>query len=190
MRRASPTLWIVLVLGAVLSGLASWSMQRTLPVSEKRTQGADHSLIQPKAWLFDEQGLLAYQASGTRLDHLIESGDYLLHNAHLIVEPSSGHADGWIIDAEQARFLTHRKTALLAGNVSAQRQHVAAEDAITITARDIILDLASRTATSNEPMQVKGRHWVSQSSVFRADFSSEQLTQEGRVHDRHEPPRP
>lgn len=190
MRLGSPTLWIALVLGALLSSLASWSLQQTLPVSEKRTQGADHSFIQPQAWLFDRQGRLAYQAAGTRLEHRTESGDYVLEQARLTVHPSEKSADGWLIDAEQARFLTNRETALLGGNVTAQRQHVTAQDAITIKARDVILDLVTHIATSSEPMMAEGQRWQSQSEAFRADLSTEQLSQEGRVHDLHEPPRP
>ena len=178
------------MLGALLSSLASWSLQQTLPVSEKRTQGADHSFTQPQAWLFDRQGRLAYQATGSQLEHRTESGDYVLEQARLTVHPTEESADGWLIEAEQARFLTNREAALLGGNVTAQRQHVADQDAITIKARDVVLDLVTHIATSSEPMMAEGQHWQSQSETFKADFSTEQLSQQGRVHDRHEPPRP
>jgi len=188
-RLGNPTVWILLVLGALLSGLANWSLQAPPPVAGKRAEGPDHSFIQPQAWLFDKDGQPAYEASGTRLDHRAESGDYVLERALLLIHPGPGHPDGWRIEAERARFFSDREKARLEGDVRAERQHVPPMDALSLTTRGIMIDLNARTASGREPMLAEGLHWQSAASAFSVDFSTQQLLQEGPVHDRHAPTR-
>jgi len=181
--------WGLLGTAALLSGLANWSLQRPLPTATPRTEGADHSFTQPHAWLFDSEGRPAYEATGTRLEHRVESGDYLLSQAELLAHPAEGEEGLWHIRAEQARFLADRKHAMLEGGVTIERENVPPADSLRLQARDVALDLSARTATSENPMTAEGQHWQSQASTFSADFTQQQLLQEGRVHDRHEPPR-
>lgn len=188
-RLGNPTLWILLLLGALLSGLANWSLQSPLPVAGKRAEGADHSFIKPHALLFDKDGQPVYEAEGTRLEHRAESGDYVLEQARFTVHPGPERVDGWLMTAERVRFLADRDKAMLEGAVKAERQHVLPKDALTLTTRDIMIDLNARTASGRAPMLAEGQHWQSAASAFSVDFSTQQLTQEGPVHDRHAPPR-
>lgn len=181
-------LWGLLGTAALLSGLANWSLQRPLPTSAPRTEGADHSFTRPHALLFDSEGRPAYEAFGSRLEHRAESGDYLLSQAELLTHPEEGEQEMWRMRADQARFFADRKHALLEGGVTIERENVPPADSLRLQTRDVALDLSTRTATSENPMTAEGQHWQSQAETFSADFTQQQLLQEGRVHDRHEPP--
>ncbi|MGC8731679.1 MAG: LPS export ABC transporter periplasmic protein LptC [Halothiobacillaceae bacterium] len=185
----STMLWSLLGGAALLSGLANWSLQRPLPAATPRLHGADHSFTRPHVWLFDREGRPAYEALGTRLEHRAESGDYLLSGAELVAHPREGEQGIWRLRAEQARLDDDRRHAWLTGAVTIEREQVPPADALRLQARDVALDLAARTAQSQEPMTAEGAHWQSQAAAFFADFTQQLLLQEGRVHDRHEPPR-
>lgn len=184
----SAMFWGLLGGAAVLSGLANWSWQSPLPAATPRLHGADHSFTQPHAWLFDREGHPAYEALGTRLEHRAESGDYLLSGAELIAYPKEGEHGLWHLRAEQARLDDDRRHAWLMGAVTIEREQVPPADALRLQARDVALDLVARTAQSQDPMTAEGLHWQSRAAAFSADFNQQLLLQEGRVHDRHEPP--
>jgi LPS export ABC transporter protein LptC len=186
--RQEALFWSLLGGAALLAVLANGALQRPLPTATPRLHGADHSFTQPHAWLFDREGRIAYEALGTQLEHRAESGAYLLSEAELLVHPREGEQGIWRLRAEQARLDDDRTHAWLAGEVTIDREEVPPSDALRLLARDVALDLAARTATSNAPMTAIGAHWQSRSSAFSADFTQQLLLQEGRVHDRHEPP--
>ncbi|GEM_PF-1975757 len=172
---------------AAFSFWANEALQRPLPAATPRTDGADHSFSAPHARLFGTSGRLAYEARGTRMEHRAESGDYILEQAVLTLHPEQGQISGWQVTSERIRFLADRTHALLQGTVAAERTGVAPEAALQLMARDITLNLKTRIAESESAMTAEGPHWQSQAQTFRADFNAQQLLQEGRVHDRHEP---
>ncbi|MFZ5579690.1 MAG: LPS export ABC transporter periplasmic protein LptC [Pseudomonadota bacterium] len=182
---ALPLLGLALL--ALLSAWADQSLQSPLPAGAARDHGADHSFTAPLARLYDSEGRLAYEARGARLEHRAESGDYLLEQANLTVHPRPGAEDLWQLQSERARFLADRTHAMLEGEVKAERRNVLPASAMRFHARDVRLDLKARSAESALPMTAEGLHWHSRADRFRADFTTEQLTQEGRVHDRHDP---
>ncbi|MGK0674020.1 MAG: LPS export ABC transporter periplasmic protein LptC [Halothiobacillaceae bacterium] len=187
--RQEALLWSLLGTATLLAVLANGALQRPLPAATPRLHGADHSFTQPHAWLFDREGRLAYEALGTRLEHRAESGDYLLSQAELVAYPREGEQGVWYLRAEQVRLDDDRRHAWLAGAVTIERKQVPPADALRLHARNVALDLAARTAQSQEPMTAEGLHWQSQAMAFFADFTQRLLLQEGRVHDRHELPR-
>ncbi|MFZ5536437.1 MAG: LPS export ABC transporter periplasmic protein LptC [Pseudomonadota bacterium] len=187
--RQEALFWSLLGGAALLAVLANGALQRPLPTATPRLHGADHSFTQPHAWLFDREGRIAYEALGTQLEHRAESGAYLLSEAELLVHPGEGEQGMWHLRAEQARLDDDRRHAWLEGAVTFDREQVPPADALRLQARDVALDLVARTAASQQPMTAAGQHWQSQAAAFSADFTQQLLLQEGRVHDRHEPPR-
>lgn len=181
--------WSLLGGAALLAVLANGSLQRPLPTVTPRLHGADHSFTQPHAWLFDREGRVAYEALGTCLEHRAESGAYLLSEAELLVHPKEGEQGMWHLHAEQLHLDADRRHAWLKGAVTFDRKQVPPADALRLQARDVALDLVARTAASQQPMTATGLYWQSQATAFSADFTQRLLLQEGRVHDRYEPPR-
>ncbi|MEW6764940.1 MAG: LPS export ABC transporter periplasmic protein LptC [Pseudomonadota bacterium] len=189
MRLRGSSLAPLLGLGA-LAAFSFWAneaLQRPLATTTPRAVGADHSFSAPHARLFDSEGQLAYEARGTRLEHRAESGDYILEQADLTLHPRQDGPSGWHIRSERARFLADRTHAMLENMVEAERLGAPPESAMRLKARDVTLNLETHTAESTAPMSAEGQHWQSRADTFRADFTSQQLLQEGRVHDRHEP---
>jgi LPS export ABC transporter protein LptC len=196
MRLPSSLPWLALALAAALSTWASFALYQPLPTLSQRAQGADHLFIQPKARLFDLQGQPAYDIRGERLEHRAESDDYVLSQAEVTLyaknTPSTPERqdEHWNIQAQQARILADREHIQLEGAVHAERLGVPPQDRITLQAHDVTLAHKAQTARSTQPVVVDGANWQSQSSAFSADLSTEQLEQQGRVHDRYQPQKP
>lgn len=200
MRLPSSLPWLALALAAALSTWASFILYQPLPTLSQRAQGADHLFIQPKARLFDLQGQPAYDIRGERLEHRAESDDYVLSQAEMTLyakktpsapERQNEHQnEHWDIQAQQARILADREHIQLEGDVHAVRLGVPPQDRITLQAHDVTLAHKAQTAQSTQPVTVNGANWQSQSSAFSADLSTEQLEQQGRVHDRYQPQKP
>lgn len=187
--RREAAFWSLLGGLALLTVLANRALEQPLPTATPRLHGADHSFSQPQAWLFDRAGRPAYEARGTSMEHRAENDGYLLRDAELLLHPREGEQGFWRLRAERAELDADRQHARLVGAVTLQREQVPPTDALRLEAREVALDLPARTATSQDPMTATGLHWQSQATGFAADFTQRLLVQEGRVHDRYEPPR-
>ena len=185
--------WLILLMLALLSTWASWSLFQPLPSAAKRSAGVDHAFSQPDARVFDTTGRVAYDLRGTRLEHHAESDELLLTQADMRLYSQNKTQDNqehWDIQAERARILSDREHVQLEGQVQAERRGVLSTQSIQLHAQDVTLAHKAQTASSTQPVTVDGAHWQSQSSGFHADLTTEQLEQTGRVHDRYQAPTP